>query len=37
MILGLIPLNFLIGKFTGLRVTEYFRFREVIKTVEEEE
>lgn len=36
MILGLIPLNFLIGKFTGLRVTEYFRFREVIKTVEEE-
>ena len=36
MMLGLIPLNFLIGKFTWLRVTEYFRFREVIKTVEEE-
>lgn len=36
MILALIPLNFLIWKFSWLRVTEYFRFREVIKTVEEE-
>lgn len=35
IILLLIPINFLIWKFTGLRVTEYFRFREIIKTVEE--
>ena len=36
MIFALIPLNFFIWKFSWLRVTEYFRFREVIKTVEEE-
>ena len=36
IILVLIPLNFVIWKFSWLRVTEYFRFREVIKTVEEE-
>jgi hypothetical protein len=31
----LIPLNFIVWKFTWLRVTEYFRFREVIKSIEE--
>lgn len=31
----LLPLNFLIWKFTGLRVTEYFRFREIIRNIEE--
>lgn len=35
ILLLLIPINLLIWKFTGLRVTEYFRFREIIKTVEE--
>ena len=35
-ILALIPLNFLIWKFSWLRVTEYFRFREIIQSVEEE-
>ncbi|PIE84946.1 hypothetical protein CSA08_04465 [Candidatus Gracilibacteria bacterium] len=34
-LLALIPLNFIIGKFTGLRVTEYLRFKEVIKNIEE--
>jgi hypothetical protein len=29
-------LNFLIWKFSWLRVTEYFRFREIIQSVEEE-
>ncbi|MBW7954208.1 hypothetical protein H3C61_00110 [Candidatus Gracilibacteria bacterium] len=36
IILLTIPISFLIGKFTGLRVTEYFRFKEIIKSVEEE-
>lgn len=35
LILLLIPINFFIGKFTGLRITEYFRFKEIIKSVEE--
>ncbi len=35
MILILIPINFFIWRFTGLRITEYFRFREVIKSIEE--
>lgn len=35
IILLLAPINFIIGKFTGLRATEYFRFREVIKSIEE--
>ena len=35
LIILLIPLLFMIWKFTGLRVTEYFRFREVIKSIEE--
>ncbi|USN59128.1 MAG: hypothetical protein H6767_03450 [Candidatus Peribacteria bacterium] len=35
IILLLAPINFIIGKFTGLRATEYFRFREVIKNIEE--
>ena len=36
LIFILIPLNYFIWKFSWLRVTEYFRFREVIKTTEEE-
>ena len=35
VILLLIPINFMIWKFTWLRVTEYFRFKEVIKNIEE--
>lgn len=35
LILILIPINFAIGKFSWLRVTEYFRFKEVIKSIEE--
>lgn len=35
IIILLIPINLIIWKFTGLRVTEYFRFREIIKSVEE--
>lgn len=35
IILFLIPLNFIMWKFTWLRVTEYFRFKEVIKSIEE--
>lgn len=35
MILILIPINFIIWKFTWLRITEYFRFKEVIKSIEE--
>lgn len=35
IILFLIPINFLIWKFTWLRVTEYFRFKEIINSIEE--
>lgn len=35
IILWLIPINFLIWKFSWLRVTEYFRFKEIIKSIEE--
>jgi len=31
----LIPFNFFLWRFTGLRVSEYFRFREVYKNIEE--
>lgn len=31
----LVPLNFLLGRFTWLRITEYLRFREVVKSIEE--
>jgi len=37
IILVFIPIAFIIWRFTWLRVTEYFRFREVIKSIEEEE
>ena len=30
-----VPINFFIGRFTWLRVTEYLRFREIIKNIEE--
>jgi hypothetical protein len=36
ILLVLIPFNFFLWRFTGLRITEYFRFQEVIKNVEEE-
>ncbi len=36
IIILLIPINFMIGRFTGLRVTEYLRFKEIIKNIEEE-
>ncbi len=35
VILILVPINFIIWRFTWLRITEYFRFREVIKNIEE--
>jgi hypothetical protein len=35
-IILLIPVLFFIWQFSWLRVTEYFRFREVIKSIEEE-
>ncbi len=35
IILLLVPVNFIVGRFTWLRITEYFRFREVIKNIEE--
>ena len=35
IILALIPINFIIWKFTWLRITEYFRFKEIIKSIEE--
>lgn len=34
IILGSIIINIFLGKWTGLRLAEYFRFREVIKNVE---
>ncbi len=33
VILLILPLNIFIGKWTGLRLTEYYRFREVIKKI----
>lgn len=36
LIIFLVPINFMIGRFTGLRVTEYLRFKEIIKNIEEE-
>lgn len=30
-ILFIIPINILLGKWTGLRLTEYFRFREILR------
>ena len=35
ILLLFVPLNFFIWRFTGLRVTEYFRFREIIQNTEE--
>jgi len=35
IILLLIVVNFLLGKWTGLRLFEYIRFREVMKHTEE--
>lgn len=35
ILLVLIPFNFFLWRFTGLRITEYLRFREIVKSVEE--
>lgn len=35
VIILLIPFSFLLWRFTWLRITEYFRFKEVIKNIEE--
>ena len=35
LILFIIPIVFMIWKFTWLRITEYFRFKEIIKSIEE--
>lgn len=35
VIIALAPINFLMWRFTGLRVTEYLRFKEIIKNIEE--
>lgn len=35
LLLLLIPFNFMLWRFTGLRITEYFRFREVVRNMEE--
>jgi hypothetical protein len=34
VILFTIPINIILGKWTGLRLTEYLRFREVIKKMQ---
>jgi hypothetical protein len=34
IILFTIPINILLGKWTGLRLTEYFRFREILKKIQ---
>lgn len=34
-LIALVPINFLLGRFTWLRITEYIRFREVTKSIEE--
>ncbi len=36
IILLMIPVNILLGRWTGLRITEYFRFREVFKHLVQE-
>jgi len=35
LLLILIPFNFLLWRFTGLRITEYLRFREIVRSTEE--
>lgn len=35
LLLILIPFNFMLWRFTGLRITEYFRFREIVRSMEE--
>jgi len=34
IIIGSFIINFLLGKWTGLRLSEYYRFREVLRHVE---
>lgn len=35
LLLLLVPFNIYLGRFTGLRITEYLRFRDVYKSIEE--
>jgi len=35
LLILLIPFNFMLWRFTGLRITEYFRFREIARNMEE--
>ncbi len=35
LLLILIPFNFMLWRFTWLRITEYFRFREIVRSMEE--
>jgi len=35
IILLLVPVNFFLGRFTGLRITEYIRFKDISKNIEE--
>lgn len=37
LVLGTVAINILLGRWTGLRLVEYFRFREVFKHLQEEE
>jgi len=34
LVLVTIPINIFLGKYTGLRFTEYYRFKEVIKKID---
>lgn len=35
ILLAFVPLNFFLGRFTWLRITEYLRFKEIVKSIEE--
>lgn len=35
LLLILVPFNFILWRFTGLRITEYLRFREILRSTEE--
>ena len=34
LILLLFPINYIVGKFNGLRLTEYVRFRKILEEIE---
>ena len=33
IVLFTVPINILLGKWSGLRLSEYFRFREILKNI----